>query len=228
MTEFQEFAGAPLALGSVHGVRQWNADSLGRLIGLTYPKVWTPGENVAECTRTKRDPDCKGKDCVLKHSNPHELIWPSFIMGSNNTITVQPSSPHCTVPDPCSGADPSCKCGFWAYYDGAHWNERSIARGVIEGYGPTTVGTKGFRAHKARILALTLSAKKRDREAAALIRRNYPGVAFYDDYADMLAAYPLVQANIPTPDTDPEFWTRPADKPVEPPSHLYAQGGLIS
>lgn len=57
--------------------------------------------------------------------------------------------------------DPGCGCGFWAYWDveasfpaGAdYWH----VLGVIEGYGVTRIGTKGFRCQKARIVGLHLT-----------------------------------------------------------------------
>lgn len=57
-------------------------------------------------------------------------------------------------------SQPSCTCGFYAYN-----NEDSLIRnsytndsavfGLIKGYGKVTIGTKGFRAEKADIVALT-------------------------------------------------------------------------
>lgn len=46
-------------------------------------------------------------------------------------------------------------CGIWAYHDGSVFEQGAIV-GVIHGYGRTTVGTKGFRCDKARIIALAL------------------------------------------------------------------------
>jgi len=49
-----------------------------------------------------------------------------------------------------------CKCGFWAYTDGSneyHFNPTSV-QGIIEASGRMVIGTKGFRAEKARIVVL--------------------------------------------------------------------------
>ena len=247
MTKFQEFAGAPLALGSVHGVRQWSVDSLGRLIGLSYPKVWTPGENVAACSRTRQTAECKAGECEPHRKKPEKVEQaasedPPLRIGAPSAATLSQyyraitytypagiffGEPHCTEPNPCAGADPACNCGFWAYYSDGTWSGAAPVRGVIEGYGKTTVGTKGFRCSKARILALTLSRKKRHRAATNLVRRNYPDLDYFEDDAAMLAAFPLVQAGIPTPENDPEFWTRPDDKPMTPPQFLWAVGNEV-
>lgn len=64
---------------------------------------------------------------------------------------------------PCS----ECGCGFWAYwasYD-AVWGELV---GVIEGYGKTLIGDKGFRCEKAKILALAP-------RIASVFSRDYTG-----------------------------------------------------
>jgi hypothetical protein len=48
-----------------------------------------------------------------------------------------------------------CRCGFYAYHvkrDGGDFS--GAVDGIVEGYGVVTVGSKGFRCQKARILAL--------------------------------------------------------------------------
>jgi hypothetical protein len=53
----------------------------------------------------------------------------------------------------------SCGCGFWAYWKPQpHDLSRSALPvfGVVEGYGAVLLGTKGFRAARARIVALHL------------------------------------------------------------------------
>lgn len=49
----------------------------------------------------------------------------------------------------------TCGCGFWAY-----WHQISggwgLLAGVIEGFGRTVLGEKGFRCEKARLLGLAV------------------------------------------------------------------------
>ena len=56
---------------------------------------------------------------------------------------------------------PACTCGFYAYTDWGSLHQNSLTSfedyvfGLVRGYGHVTVGTKGFRAEKAEIVALT-------------------------------------------------------------------------
>lgn len=56
-------------------------------------------------------------------------------------------------------AQPSCVCGFYAYTDLASiaqnsYNQPNSIIGIVRGHGKVTIGTKGFRAEKADIVAL--------------------------------------------------------------------------
>jgi hypothetical protein len=45
-----DFDGPTLVLSKpLYAIRSWDVDRLGRLTGVSYPQVWTPGENVAVC-----------------------------------------------------------------------------------------------------------------------------------------------------------------------------------
>lgn len=146
-----EFSGCDLALGSVHGVRQWGVDDLGRLSGVSHSNfVWRPGENVARCPR-RRTAACKAGECGNDHINTGLT---GYLTVAVSGITLTPSPGYCTEPGVCD-TPATCVCGFWAYYDRARWNDDAV-RGVIEGYGKTTLGTKGFRCEKAKIVALCL------------------------------------------------------------------------
>lgn len=141
MTGFGEQGGAEfdLAIGTVHGLRQWNLvtpqfnDDPARaqfhwltkpMTGATGRFDWMPGVNEARCNND------------ASHNPPVD-------------------------------ADPSgraCGCGFWAYWDIAALaagGAMSLSlssyvpiTGVIEGSGRVLVGERGFRAQKARIIAL--------------------------------------------------------------------------
>lgn len=51
----------------------------------------------------------------------------------------------------------SCGCGYYAYFDleaNPFHHPDTAVYGLIQGYGVTTVGSRGFRAEKAKLLAL--------------------------------------------------------------------------
>lgn len=50
-----------------------------------------------------------------------------------------------------------CSCGFYAFHDGSNdYHTTTGISAVVEGYGETVLGTRGFRSQKARIVALQL------------------------------------------------------------------------
>lgn len=171
------------APGVVTGTRSFDVDKLGRLLGVAYATVWTPGENEAKCM--KRD------DYAI-------------LMGYNDRPRVREADrpPH-------SIAD--CGHGFYGYYEGSNdYYAAGRVMGVVEAYGETIIGSRGFRASKARIVALhvppEISVGKR-----RLIARNYPEVAIFDSFDAMVSEFPPDDAGHGlNPDTDPEFWTRKA------------------
>jgi hypothetical protein len=63
-----------------------------------------------------------------------------------------------TTEGECQGyvGHPRCTCGFYAYHDGSEGDAQGIVTGIIDGFGCATIGTKGFRVSKAKILALCL------------------------------------------------------------------------
>lgn len=83
-----------------------------------------------------------------------------------------------------------CMCGFYAYLTGHneyHTDDR--ATGIIEGWGEVLIGTKGFRATKARVVALWAGTfAERDG-----LRQSYPGVPIFDSLTNMRAAYPTTR-----------------------------------
>lgn len=110
----------------------------------------------------------------------------------------------------------SCSCGFYAYYEGFNeYAKPERVTGIIEGYGETQIGTRGFKSAKARIVALCVPDDSADiqrigKTPFARVRDNYgQHVAIFSDYAQMAAEFPTTQPqDAPTPETDPDFWTR--------------------
>lgn len=141
MTGFGEQGSADfdLAVGTVHGLRQWNlvtpqfSEDPARaelhwntkpMTGATGRFDWMPGVNEARC---------------------------------NNDASHSP-------PVDADDLGAACGCGFWAYWDIAALaagGAMSLSlssyvpiTGVIEGSGRVLIGERGFRAQKARIVAL--------------------------------------------------------------------------
>lgn len=181
-----EFDGrnAEFAAGVVTGTRSFDVDKLGRLRGVAYDAVWLPGENEAKC---------------LERPDPL-AYYATVSQGRRARPSERP--PHSIV---------DCAHGFYGYYEGSNdYYAPDRVMGVVEAYGETVIGSRGFRASKARIVALHIPA-----EVAVgtrrLIVRNYPEVATFDSFDAMVSEFPPDDAGHGlSPENDPDFWTRKA------------------
>lgn len=169
----EEFGGPALVLGSVRGRRSFGTTTDGHLTGVFHTQVWRPGENRAWCRHdggvVERRPDGR---IVVSTASAREIGTAHGLGG--------------------------CTCGFYAYYQQDPYTTHRRLSGVVEGYGRVVLGTAGFRAEKARILALLLPG---DRAAVdqvevdvARVRARYPDVQFFDDVEEMLSACPPTPA----------------------------------
>lgn len=180
---------ADFVAGVVTGTRSFGVDKLGRLLGVTYPSIWVPGENEAKCLRLERDGMIDSYSYIVSG-------------GTAGRTRVRES-------DLPAHSLTGCAHGFYGYYEGSNdFYEPGRVMGVVEAYGETIVGTRGFRASKARIVALHIpedvAVGKRH-----LIVRNYPGVPIFDSFDAMISEFPPDDAgNGVGPATDPDFWTR--------------------
>ncbi|OYO16613.1 hypothetical protein CGZ93_17795 [Enemella dayhoffiae] len=218
----RRFSERPFAAGSLVGLRAFRVDGLGRLTGVRYQRVWHPGVNEAECV--PRD-DSLAMFNLTTIFNPLASIRLSGITGSpaeektrtdDEKVLWERPEPELDLPEPphqLAGMD--CTCGFYAYFDGRndYYSEGIthdlMVSGIIEGYGVCTVGSRGFRASKARLLALIADNPDdlaRHAVAYARLRKLYPDVPWYDTEVDAITAHPLSDM-LPAPDS-PDFWTR--------------------
>lgn len=131
MSEAQEqFGGTPWAVGSMYGIRNFWVTSDHDLTSVTArrPYIYRPGENQASCLLMDD----------LSQFGPTR---------SGETLSE-------VIGHRLSSAD--CTCGFWAYNDPDRLGtlDGGPITGIIEGYGHVTYGPHGFRASKARIVAL--------------------------------------------------------------------------
>lgn len=160
-----DFNSLGFAEGVVIGARTFKVDEDGWLTGLFYKQQrWLPGVNVAEC---------------LAHTGYVHIRW------SGSTGTVQeppePRGPH-SLED--------CRHGFYGYLDGSNdYHRHGPVYGVIEGWGESMHGPRGFRCMKAQILGLHVTDEVSP-GVAALLSRNYPGVPWFTSFEELVAVFP--------------------------------------
>lgn len=130
-------ADTPFVAGSLFGMRAFGVTKRGQLVGPSFSTVWKDGENEAVCMQF-REPDLYGFDPTTAHP-----FRPPLKVRLNHLAHMH------------KVANQECGCGFYAYYRGVNDYHRSwTIQGIIEGYGTCTVGPRGFRCSKAKIVAL--------------------------------------------------------------------------
>lgn len=104
---------------------------------------------------------------------------------------------------------PDCACGFYGYYDGSNDYRSSGATitAVVEGYGSTVIGSRGFRCSKARIVALHIPD---DVKRSGVVARNYAEIPLFDSFLRMVQAFPAIGDEKTVKPEDDDFWTRSA------------------
>lgn len=170
------FDGA-LAVGSVRGYRAWRVRANGMLTPLVYATAeWDRGaeEHLAACHGSPsvgQVEERPGEDSHLRQGRI--ALW-------RNSHTME-----------------SCRHGFYAYYDpkqaAASAPGHPVVTGVIQGYGETLIGTKGFRCGKARILAINVAPSsgmwRLEPPIVEAMKTRYP-VPFFDSADHMAREYP--------------------------------------
>lgn len=237
-----DFSDKPFVAGVLTGLRAFRVDALGRLTGVTYKDVWTPGENVAQCHRSDISVSLAAVNAQVQ-AMVAVMDRMERTAGFDRRGRKRKSIPK--VPTPAekaaavtgpahSLAGITCSCGFYAYFDGGNDYLTDVGGGVIyntggltfgpsqqdnatriaaivNAWGSATVGSRGFRAEKAEVVALIVpkSTQARHEVAFSRARRNYPDVQVFETEKDAVRAFPLTDAGY-SPETDPDFWTRSA------------------
>lgn len=237
-----DFSGRGFAAGDVRGTRAWKVDVDGRLRGITYEKIWRPGENTAECFRGI-PPGVPGN---VRGSAGGATVFfrgtavpggsggggsASFTSFGGQIVSSTPAPLRCScgcgiIVGPqsredfesmaCSGIEPDCGCGFYGYQEGSNdyyspgmgSTSKGAIGGVFRGYGKVVLGTRGFRAEKAEILALYVdsemltasNAKIADTLIRLRLEENYK-VPVFGEYIDLLKAFPP-----DPPERSDDFW----------------------
>ena len=131
--DFGPPATAPDFIDPIYGLRAFNLDKMGRLrpwMNTEY-HIWTPGENVAMHVGWMFSP----------------LSFLDVMVGEGKGEEPPPHSPHTCA-----------SCGFYAYTDEQSAEENHVRKwqiaGIIEAYGKVSQGPLGFRAEKAKVVAV--------------------------------------------------------------------------
>lgn len=225
-----DFSDRPFVAGSLVGLRAFAVDPLGRLVGPSYPQIFTPGDNEAEC---KKDP--YSESMYLTFRSMQESLVRAYYTPPPTPPPPKRSFWH--IGGPTSDTPPSdhsiasaavekvkapekpkhslagldCHCGFYAYFDGRNdYKQPSNVAAIIEGFGVCTVGTRGFRASKARLVAIVVPGKNFPEAKFSRVVHNYPDVPLYTSRRKAIEAHPLTAPEVPTPETCDDFWTRSA------------------
>lgn len=154
--------------GVVRGIRSWSINSTGELTGRSIIVPWAPGENVARCN----------------------AFIPFFTRPTKLGVLGALGHNH-------RAPDPMCDCGYHAYFGDALRQATGPYIGIIEAYGKTLIASEGFRAEKAKILALASDADVFPALylVPSLVRQNYPDVAFFNDVEKMKLEFPPNKAS---------------------------------
>jgi len=169
------FSDLGFALGIVRGARTFLLTTDGWLTGLYYRQVWLPGEiNHATCRK-------EGGYVHLPDNRDDVILLPD-------------NQEHYETIDKAHMLLPEERCGFYGYYDGSNdYNppanpKRDMVSGVVEGFGSVLIGERGFRAQKARIVALQIPKNYPKRYERIIMR--YASVPMFTSFRDMMKAFP--------------------------------------
>lgn len=135
-----EFSDRPFVAGSVIGLRAFWVHPNGMLDAPIYDHLFTSGVNEADCPMT---PDGRAFNRAMLNADRRAAGKPQFDYDGHTVAAAD------------------CTCGFYAYADGKNDYLRPNAdrghlriAGIVEGTGVVTIGRRGFRASKLRILGL--------------------------------------------------------------------------
>jgi hypothetical protein len=142
----------PLYPGRLVGLRSFKVDEIGQLTGVSYyNRAWVNGENDAKCG-----------------------VWDETFFAEMKRVSLWPNTSKAWIPSDHQVAAKWCTCGFYAYFAQEHnvFHEPNQIEGIIEAWGKVTIGLKGFRASKARIVALVIPYKSAPMTWIAKLRHH--------------------------------------------------------
>jgi hypothetical protein len=166
----------PDGITPIRGIRVFGLDERGRLSSSRFRHYFRPGENVATC---------QARHPTLTHK----------AVGAVD-LSVDHHRGDTTVPKT------SCTCGFYGFWDldsflgkawasDIDWADMRKVVGLVDAYGKVLLGTRGFRAQKCRVVAV--SVRRRDAKEAARMKTLYPDLPVFKRTKAMVKAFPLYE-----------------------------------
>lgn len=147
--------------------------------------LWSPGENENFCMTTVQSISTEGL---------RPATWESVFDSPVDCVTSLP-----TVVGPIGFRDHDmvrCACGFYAYHSHRYLSPYEsptamLLTGIIEGYGEVIMGEKGFRAQKARLVAISSSPGQHPVvHLAAIAASERYGVPYFPSVLKMREKFP--------------------------------------
>jgi hypothetical protein len=121
-----------------------------------------------------------------------------YLSAINRTIwRVGENQARCLKNNSHAAPAPNCTCGIYARYFpsdiddivGYYSRYRDYVKGVMAAYGNLELGTRGFRAEKAKIVAITYSEDVKNIELHERVAYNYKALLF-KSFANLIEIYP--------------------------------------
>lgn len=192
-----------LVPGELIGYREWSVDFNGLLYPITYSAMgaWTPGVNEARCGLSVPGGQVPHRrhsavfDNELEATRAISMAYGYYSPGVHAPLVQgQIASAH-QINFFCD------HCGIYGKYNWTKANVNSSpVIGAIAASGRIVLGTKGFRAQKARILALSLPEYQSLQEVETLQASVHYGVRLYANPTLMLQDFPPSDLNVVAPE----------------------------
>lgn len=192
-----------LVPGELIGYREWSVDFNGLLYPITYSAMgaWTPGVNEARCGLNVPGGQVPHRrhsavfDNELEATRAISMAYGYYSPGVHAPLVQLQMARTGPINLFCD------HCGIYGKYNWTKANvTSSLVVGAIAASGRIVLGTKGFRAQKARILALSLPEYQSPQEVETLQASVHHGVRLYANPALMLQDFPPSDLNVVAPE----------------------------
>lgn len=162
-----EYQGEGVTFKTILGRRLWEIDRDGALASPSQHFVWTPGINRFECNASYMAEEERPADWANLDWTTRRELTEAWKASDRHQIDT-------------------CQHGFYGMMDKnapPGYLTKVPVHGIIEASGEVALGTKGFRASEARIVAILIDTVDDVWQMTEMVERrlrdNYPDVTFF-------------------------------------------------